>query len=181
MKDIDMNKWLLPLTQVSLVVGRKTEEQKSIKTSLPVLDLYDYFSGTIQAWGLFEDRFGRVRRQFHVEIEGEIDKGALVLVENFLYDDGEQDQRVWRIDRDGPGSYIGRAADVVGYARGSEEGNKLNWRYDMDLRIGEKTLRVSFNDWMYLQTEDVLINRAKVRKFGLEVGSVSLFFKKNAL
>jgi hypothetical protein len=176
-----MNKWLLPLTQVSLVVGRKTEELKSFETNLPVLDLYEYFSGSTQAWGLFEDRFGRVRRQFHVEIEGEVTKGVLVLVENFLYDDGERDQRVWRISRDGSGDYVGRAADVVGDARGSAAGNMLNWRYDMDLRMGARTLRVSFNDWMYLQTEDVLINRAKVRKFGLEVGSVSLFFRKQTL
>ena len=176
-----MNKWLVPLTQASLVVGRKTEERKSLKTNSPELDLYEYFSGSTKAWGLFEDRFGRVRRQFHVEIEGTVDKGVLVLVENFLYDDGERDQRVWRIRRDGPGGYVGRAADVVGDAHGSAAGNMLNWRYYMDLRIGKKTLRVSFNDWMYLQTDDVLINRAKVRKFGIEVGSVSLFFKKQTL
>ena len=173
-----MNKWLVPLTQVSLVVGRKTEEPKSSVKRMPRLDLYEYFSGSTQAWGLFEDRFGRVRRQFHVEIEGDVEAGVLVLVENFLYDDGERDQRVWRIRQDGPGCYVGRAADVVGEARGYAAGNTLSWRYDMALKIGERKLRVSFSDWMYLQADNVLINRARVRKFGLRVGSVSLFFKK---
>jgi len=175
-----MMKWLLPLTQVALLSGSKTEEHKGLATNMPRLDLYEYFSGHTQAWGLFEDRFGRVRRQFQVEIEGDVEAGVLVLVENFLYDDGERDQRVWRIRRNGPGYYVGRAADVVGEAFGSAAGNTLSWHYDMDLRIGERTLRVRFSDSMFLQTGSVLINRAKIRKFGLELGSVSLFFKKKA-
>ncbi len=144
----------------------------------PKLDLYTYFAGETRAWGLFEDRFGRVRRQFQVDIAGRIEDGELVLEEDFLYDDDERDRRVWRIRRDGPQNYVGRTADVIGQARGRAAGNALNWRYDMDLKVGGGTWRVSFDDWMFLQPDGGLINRAKVKKFGLEIGSVSLFFMK---
>jgi hypothetical protein len=145
----------------------------------PKLDLFDYFQGETTAWGLFEDRFGNVRRQFRVVIDGRISDGRLILDEDFFYADGEQDRRVWTIRKtDQEGGYTGTAADVVGEAVGQAMGNALNWRYEMDLPVGDSTWRVVFDDWLFLQSDGVLINRAKVRKFGLEIGSVTLFFTK---
>lgn len=153
--------------------------QEELVRQQPRFDLYQYFQGETQAWGLFEDRFGRVRRQFKVDITGQVVDGALVLQEDFLYDDGERERRVWNITRDGDQHYIGKAADVVGEAQGRAIGNSLHWRYTMDLKVGDGSWRVNFDDWMYLQSDGVLINRAKVTKFGLEIGSVSLFFRKS--
>jgi len=38
---------------------------------------------------------------------------------------------------------------------------------------------VRFDDWMYLQSDGVLLNRAKVTKFGVELGTVTLAFSKD--
>jgi hypothetical protein len=48
----------------------------------------------------------------------------------------------------------------------------------MDLPVGGSTWRVVFDDWMFLQPGGVMINRAKITKWGLEIGSVTLFFAK---
>ena len=48
----------------------------------------------------------------------------------------------------------------------------------MDLKIGGNSINVSFDDWMFLQSDGVLINRAKMTKLGLEMGVVNIFFKK---
>ena len=90
-------KRLMPLLAVVLVSGCGTMTPDDFTDHKPKLDLYEYFAGEIRAWGLFEDRFGRVRRQFQVDVEGRIEDGELVLEEDFLYDDGERDRRVWRI------------------------------------------------------------------------------------
>ena len=37
---------------------------------------------------------------------------------------------------------------------------------------------MSFNDWMFLQADGVLINRADVSRWGLNIGTVTLFFRK---
>ena len=171
-------KRLLCLIIFALLSGCGSMQLEDFAQHQPKLDLYDYFAGHTQAWGLFEDRFGRVRRQFHVDIHGYVKDGELVLEEDFVYADGERDRRVWRIRRAGPQAYVGRAADVVGEAQGTAAGNALNWRYAMDLKVGEGTWRVSFDDWMFLQPGGMLLNRAKVKKFGLEIGSVTLFFTK---
>lgn len=144
----------------------------------PKLVLEDYFQGQTRAWGLFEDRFGDVRRAFVVDIDGRWDGRELVLDERFIYADGEKDRRVWRIERSGEHSYRGEADDVVGPAIGTVYGNAVNWQYDFDLAVNDRTWRVRFDDWMFLQPDGVLINRAKVRKWGIELGTVTLFFRK---
>ena len=146
----------------------------------PLLRIEDYFVGQTRAWGIFEDRFGSLRRQFVVDIQGSWDGESLILDERFRYSDGETDRRVWTIKKIDEHRYEGRADDVIGTAIGESYGNALNWRYDMDLKIGEGTLRVHFNDWMFLQSSGVMVNRARVSKFGIAIGEVTLFFQKVA-
>lgn len=144
----------------------------------PRLLIEEYFAGGTQAWGLFEDRFGKPRREFTVDIDGAWDGQVLVLDERFLFSDGERDQRTWTIRKTAADRYEGRADDVVGIARGQCAGNALNWRYVMDMKVGDGRLRVTFNDWMFLQPSGVLLNRAYVSKLGIDVGSVTLAFMK---
>ena len=163
---------------VLLVTGCSTMKPQDFANSEPRLVVEEYFVGQTRAWGLFEDRFGDLRRQFVVDIEGRWDGRELVLDEHFTYADGEQDRRIWRIVKKDEHTYEGRADNVVGTASGAAYGNALNWRYDMDLKVGDKTWRVRFDDWMFLQPDGVLINRARVTKFGLEVGEVTLIFQR---
>ena len=82
------------------------------------------------------------------------------------------------IERIDDRTYRGRAGDVVGEAEGHVRGNALNWTYRMDLKVGDDTWRVTFDDWMFLQPDGVLLNRAWVTRFGIEIGSVTLSFRK---
>ena len=147
----------------------------------PTLALEQFFEGESVAYGIFEDRFGNLRRQFRVNLRGTVSGNRLVLDEQFLYEDGEKSQRVWTIDKlvaedDGTVRYQGQASDVEGRANGRVSGNGLNWRYDVALKVGGRKLEVHFDDWIYRQSEDVAINRAYVSKFGVEIGSVTIVF-----
>lgn len=140
-----------------------------------------YFDGKVKAWGVFEDRFGKLRRQFTVDIDGSWDGKQLVLDEHFLYSDGEKQRRVWTIEKIDTHTYTGKAGDVIGTAQGRSFGNALRWTYDMDLKVGDGLWRVSFDDWMFLQPGGVLINRAVVRRWGIEIGTVTLSFIPEAM
>lgn len=146
----------------------------------PQFMLEEYFEGRTRAWGLFEDRFGTVRREFVVDIVGTRDGDTLTLDESFVYADGEIGKRIWRISRVSEHTYEGRADDVIGVATGTTYGNALNWRYDLDLKVGDRTWRVHFDDWMFRQSDDIVINRARMSKFGIELGTVTLVFQKQA-
>lgn len=142
------------------------------------LVIEDYFDGPCRAWGIFEDRFGGLRRQFTVDILGWRENGRFVLDEHFHYADGEEERRTWHIRNTGRDTYEGRAEGIVGVAEGATRGNALNWRYDMDLEIRGRLWRFSFDDWMFLQPNDVIINRTRISKWGIAVGTVTLFFRR---
>ncbi len=145
----------------------------------PQFRLEEFFVGQTRAWGIFEDRFSNLRRQFVVDIEGTWDGETLTLVEDFVYDDGEEERRVWVIQRDGADGYTGEADSVIGTASGVARGNAVNWQYHFDLDVGGRRFKVHFNDWMFLQPGgETMINRAYVTKWGIQVGTASIFFRK---
>lgn len=147
----------------------------------PAFALERYFNGRVEAWGVFQDRSEDVRRTLRATIDGDWDGETLTLDENFVYEDGSTENRVWRIRKAGPNRWVGTADGVVGEAIGVVQGNALNWRYEFDLkRPSGDVVRVSFDDWMYLQDDRVMINRAYMSKFGFEVGQLSLFFQRAA-
>ena len=142
--------------------------------------LEHYFAGHTVARGLFEDRFGRLRRMFAVSIEGTWDpvRSRLVLTEDFTYDDGASERRVWTIDKTGSRSYIGTADGVIGTAWGETHGRMVTWTYDFALIIGGLRWRVRFDDRMYLFDGGVMLNRARVSKFGLTLGTLTIAFAR---
>lgn len=159
---------------------------QAYKDATPKLDLFEYFAGKTYAWGQFQDRSGQVIRKFKVDITGTIhqqNQPVLVLDEKFLYSDGETESRVWTIKEqpaaDGlDKAYIGTAGDVVGEAIGELAGNALNWRYVLDMPYKDGTIKLNFDDWMFLHDNDMMLNRAKVSKWGFHVGEVTLMFSK---
>lgn len=160
------------------LTGCSTMKPEDFAQTEPRLVLEEYFAGDLRAWGLFQDRFGTVRRQFVVDIEGTWDGETLTLVEDFVYDDGEEERRVWSIRKVGEDRYEGTAEGVIGLAQGQTAGNAFNFRYDFDLPVGDSTWRVHFDDWMFLQRDGVMLNRASVSKWGIAVGEASIFFQR---
>jgi hypothetical protein len=119
-----------------------------------------------------------VRRRFEVEINGTWDGKTLTLVEDFVYEDGSTEQRVWTLLKTGADTWRGTAPGVIGEAFGEERGDAFNWRYTIDLPVPDGTLRVTFDDWMWLLTEDRLLNRAYMKRFGVDIGEVIITFEK---
>lgn len=161
-----------------LLTGCSSMKLEQFQGTTPAFDLTGYFEGQTWAHGIFESRGGEIKRQFRVEIDGYWEGEEFILDEDFVYDDGETDQRTWRITPTGEGRYVGRAGDIVGTAEGHEVGQALNWRYVLRLPYGDSTIDVAFDDWMIRRSENVVINRATVKKFGIRVGEVTLFFTK---
>ena len=99
-----------------------------------------------------------------------------VLDERFTYSDGTQQTRVWKLKSLGDGIYEGTADDVVGRALGQARGNALNWRYTLKLPVDGTVYEVQFDDWMFLMDERVMLNKARMSKFGIYLGEVTLAF-----
>jgi hypothetical protein len=163
-----------------LAGGCSNMKIEDFQQTRPEFILEEYFLGKTQAWGLFEDRFGNVQRQFVVDINGTWDGKTLILNEDFVYSDGETENRVWTLNRTGPTTYTGTTANVIGQATGTRAGNTFNWTYDFNLKVGDGYWKVRFDDWMFLQPDGVLLNKASVTRWGIKLGTVYLSFSKSA-
>lgn len=151
------------------------------------LNLETYFAGEQIAYGQFQDVLGTVRRSFVVMINGDWDGERLRLVEDFVYEDGSTEQRIWTLRKTGPvvddQTWEGTASGVIGTAFGREQGDRFNWVYEINLPVPSadgptETLRVNFDDWMWLQAPDRLLNIAYVQRFGFDIGQVVISFEK---
>jgi len=157
--------------------GCATVDVADYRAERPPLDLAEYFNGTVDGWGMFQDRSGKVVRRFTVRIDGRWDGNRGTLDEHFEFSDGERQNRVWTLVRDGD-LYAGTAGDVVGTGQGLQQGNAFNMRYVLTLPYGGRTIDVDMDDWMYRIDEKTVLNRAEMRKFGFRVGEVTLSFRK---
>lgn len=147
------------------------------------LELEQFFDGNFRAYGQFQDIFGTVRRQFTVNIKGDWDGARLRLVEDFVYEDGSTEQRIWTLVKTGDETWQGTAPGVIGVAVGEERGDRFNWRYTIDLPVPSadgttSTTRVAFNDWIWLVNDTRAFNRAYMAKAGVTIGDVSIWFEK---
>ena len=172
-----LKKLLLALT-VLLLTSCASVTPQDYAAEKPRLDLKEYFNGKVDAWGMIQDRSGKVTKRMYVEMTctwvGEVG----TLDERFTYADGSKETRIWTIRKSGD-TYVGTAADVVGEAKGVAAGNTLRWNYVLDAKRDDGgTIHLDMDDWMWLVDEKTLINKTGFSKFGIKFGEVTIFFRK---
>lgn len=166
------------LVSAQALLGCATADIEDHRNQSPALDLRHYFNGTLDAYGVFQDRFGRVQRRFTVVMHCSWQGDEGLLDEHFTYADGATERRVWRLLRGPDGRYSGTAGDVVGEAQGQVRGNAFRWGYTLRLPVEGRELEVQFDDWMFLMDERVMLNKAVMSKWGVRLGEVTLSFVK---
>ena len=175
-----MTRFLLLVAMVLSVASCGSMDVARYADQQPALNLEHFFSQPVKAWGMFQKRSGEVVKRFEVNIVSRREGNNLILDERFQYSDGTRQRRVWTLTPEGQGRWSGRADDVVGVAQGHIAGNTLHWRYRLNLPVDGSTYEMSMDDWMFLMDEDTLINRTTMSKFGVEVGHVTLFFRRQS-
>ena len=169
---------LAAVVSAALLGACSTPQVQDYAKETPVLELRDYFNGTLDAYGIFTDRSGKVVKRFTVVMTCTWQGDAGVLDEAFTYTDGSTQRRIWRRTRHADGRYTGQADDVVGTAEGRQSGNAFNWAYTLALPVDGRVINVQFDDWMYLMNDKVMLNKAAMRKWGVGLGEVTLSFIK---
>jgi hypothetical protein len=169
---------LLILLTFGLLVSGCSATINDYQDERPILDMQKYFNGPLEAWGMFQNRSGKVVKRFHVQMQGEWQGNQGVLDERFTYADGSTQQRIWSLTKLDQHRYSGTADDVVGEATGVAYGNALYWSYTMALEVDGEVYNVNFDDWMYMIDQNTVINRSVMKKLGITLGEVTLVFHR---
>ena len=149
------------------------------KDQKPRLIIEEYLSGNVKAWGILQNRSGKVTRQFSADLNGKWDGKQLILSEKFNWNDGEVQTRQWTINKIDEHNYEGTAGDVVGKAKGYSYGPAFKFEYVLLVPIKGKEVKITFDDWIFMQDEKVAINRATMTKFGIKVAELTVMFVKD--
>ena len=149
------------------------------KDQKPRLIIEDYLTGNVKAWGILQDRSGKVTRQFSADLDGEWDGKNLILNEKFNWSDGEVQKRQWQITKLDEHNYEGTAGDVVGKAKGYSYGPAFKFEYVLLVPVKGKEVKITFDDWIFKQDDRVAINRATMTKFGFKVAELTVMFVKD--
>ncbi len=148
------------------------------KDQEPRLIIEDFLSGNVKAWGVLQSRSGKVIRQFSADLDGKWDGKKLILDEKFNWSDGEVQKRQWIINKVDEHNYTGTAGDVVGVAKGYSYGPAFKFEYVLLVPVKGREMKISFDDWIFKQDENIAINRATMKKFGFKVAELTVMFVK---
>ena len=175
-----MKNILIILTTILLTnCSGNSMKPTDFKDQKPRLIIEDYLSGKVKAWGILQNRSGKVTRQFSAELNGDWNGKKLILDEKFNWTDGEIQKRQWIINKIDEHHYEGTAGDVVGTAKGFSYGPAFKFEYVLLVPVKGKEVKITFDDWIFMQDERVAINRATMTKFGIKVAELTVMFVKD--
>ena len=67
----------------------------------------------------------------------------------------------------------------MGKAKGYSYGPAFKFEYVLLVPVKGKEMKITFDDWIFMQDEKVAINRAIMTKFGFKVAELTVFFRKD--
>ena len=169
---------IVSLLFITSCSGKQSMKPEDFKDKQPRLIIEDYMSGSVMAWGILQNRSGKVTRQFSADLNGKWDGKQLILDEKFNWSDGEVQTRQWKINKIDDHNYEGTAGDVVGIAKGYSYGPAFKFEYVLLVPVKGREIKITFDDWIFMQDEKVAINRAKMSKFGIKVAELTVMFVK---
>lgn len=149
-----------------------------VRKNATTFDLTRFFHGETHGWGIFEDRFGNVRRRFHVAMSGRWDGDVFILDERFEYDTGEAETRTWRVSPQIGDRFSATSADCIGSLQGIATDDSVRMCYRFNLKLEGRTIAVDFVDRIYRLSDGLAMNRATMSKWGIKLGELSLFFER---
>lgn len=138
---------------------------------LPIT-LEDAFAGLQTGRGVFRVDLTGDERRFTARLNSTLTGDRLTVVEDFVYDDGQENRLTWVFDRAGPGRWSGRREDTVGVAEVIETESEVRLTYTADFVSTEGVTRLDFADVIYRAPDGRVINDAIVRRWGLPVARV---------
>ena len=161
-----------------LLTACSTSDVSLYAKNEPKFDLQRFFSGPLTAHGILKNRSGEVTRYFNATLEGRWKAGVGILVEKFVFDDGEIQHRTWIMTPNDQGEYSATANDVVGSGEIKMSGNALFMNYVLQVPYDGDVIEVNVDDRMYMVKDGVVINESIMKKFGVEVGYLSIVIEK---
>jgi hypothetical protein len=138
----------------------------------PALNLRERLNGPILCEGVIYGPTGRVTSRFVADFHATWEGNVGTMTEEFRYDSGATQSRVWTLTLGNDGSIKAEAPDVVGAGTGMQSGSAVQMNYKIRLPEDSGGHVLDTIDWMYLVDNGTIMNRSQFRKFGIKVAEL---------
>ena len=120
-----------------------------------------FFEGRTQGTGTLELLTGK-RRSLRVEGRGTAEAdGSLRLDQVVTFDDGEVQERTWRLVKLDARTYSATLSDATGPVAAEVTGNRFHLRYRL------RKPAIYMEQWLYLQADGTVLNLATITVLGI--------------
>lgn len=186
LRNIIMNNSTTRVTLIFLALGflagcafKPSIPEEALAESVPTFVLERDLLGKTKATGSFSAIDGTFR-EFVAYVDGSWDGEKMTLVEDFEYADGVKERKTWVLTKLDNGEYSGTREDVIGTARGYQDGKAFRLDYTMALPDddGNPGRKLSFRDVIANKPDGGISNKAIVGIWGLRVATVDLTFDR---
>ncbi|MFT5521874.1 MAG: hypothetical protein ACI9IA_002480 [Enterobacterales bacterium] len=143
----------------------------------PKFVMNEFFNGNLCVWGIVRNRNNEVSRKFTADIKATTSETSVELDENFVFDDGELQKRLWKFEKRQQ-QWIGTAGDVIGEAIGEVSGDTLHLVYELAVKVDGDEIIVSMDDWLHLVDKRTLLGSTDISKWGFGVGRIDITIQK---
>jgi len=171
--------WLV-CTMFAALAGCSSMSARDYAAGQPLMDMIGYFTGDVHAWGVVQSRSGEVLRRFTLDMHGEPKPdGSLAIHEVLVYVGGKTETRDWKVHRVDAHHVSATANGIVGTADGEQYGDALHLTYVLEVAGDDGSVtRFPVDDWFFLQSDGVVINRSDGSKWGFHAFDVITFFQR---
>lgn len=153
-------------------VGFAAQRSTDYAAKTPAFDIRRALNGPILCEGAIYGPLGRVESRFVAQMNAAWDGNRCRMTEDFTYDSGMVQTRVWTLRLDQDGTIHAEAPDLIGTGAGQQMGSAVQLRYRIRLPAEAGGHVLSVIDWMYLAPNGTIINRSQFRKFGIKVAEL---------
>ena len=87
---------VVSFTIYKIYLNNENMKPEDYKNTEPAIKIEEYFEGEVKAWGILQDRKGKVTRSFQANMNGKFENNILTLEEDFYWQDGEKQKRIWK-------------------------------------------------------------------------------------
>ena len=129
-----------------------------------------YFAGKSHGTGAIFIPKRSIRYTFTVDLEGKQEGDVFNLYEDLRFSTGEKFKRVYTFKKLDDHNYDMRCPDLKGPAKLESYGDTVKLTYSLKQTLDGKTITLHFDDWMFLQPDGVVLNRALRHEVRSECG-----------
>ncbi|GGD13817.1 DUF3833 family protein [Aquisalinus flavus] len=110
--------------------------------------------------------------EFSARMSGRMKDDTLIYVEDFTYEDGREERQTWHLTKLTDGTWLGSRENVIGEARGWQDGPAFRLSYTGHLQGSEEGegMTASFEHVIVKRRDGVIVNVVSVGKYGIGIG-----------